>query len=145
MKKGLAFLLVILFAVLTGCSSGTADKDPWQYGMNTGLGGVNNNPDLQEFSYNLSLSQNSKQEFQNVKVELQINDKFQERILGKDGTLQVQVTALQPDDPITMEGKIRLDTRNMTKEEIMGMGPVIANISITWTQNGRTFTKNRPI
>lgn len=121
--------LMLLLLAAVGCTRGQeVNKEPWMLNMQSGMGGVNNKPDVQEYHYEISLSHNEKSALEDVKVELQLNDLFKGRILLKEGPMHVDAPTVQPGDDLSLEGKIVFNTLNLSKKDIIDMGSVIEKI-----------------
>jgi hypothetical protein len=132
------FLIVSLLILLltAGCTDRQADKDPWQYHMQSGMGAVNESMDYQEYSYAFNLGHTRKVDLEDVGIALQLNDSFQARLVHQSGLLEEHLQTMGPNSTVALEGKLVLETKNLTKEQIVALGPVIDSATITWTENG---------
>lgn len=141
MKKHFSFIMIVLLILVVGCTSQQIPKDPWLLNASTGMGGLNSKPEIQEYNYNISLSHREKQVFENVSISLSVNNSFKNRIIEHAGNMDVKAGTMRANDECQIKGKMILDTHDLTKQQIIDMGPVIKELTITWNQDGKTITQ----
>lgn len=147
MKKVLLFaviVLIVVFAVNWAVLDNRNEKgSPWIINLGSGMGGLNGSPDIQEYNYSLTISHQGKNAFHDVSLTLVVNDNFQNRIIERSGLLNMDVIELGPGNSVNIAGEMVIDTRDMTKEQITALGPVIKAVNITWTENGLSHTETK--
>lgn len=145
MQKYLTVLMMFLLIIASACSSGQPNRDPWVLDISSGMGGQNDSPNIQEYSYTMDLSHREKNIMENVSVSLMLNDNFKNKIIEHDNKPDIIVGDLSPDTSYLLKGKIVLDTRGLTKKQIVDLGPVINGITVTWSQNGEVLKQSKTI
>jgi len=143
LKKTCLALVLVALLFTAGCATPQTERQPWQFDMTSGMGGLDGSPDLQEYSYKFSLVNIEKRDLENVCVLLKINSNFSGRILSQNGPISKKITVFKPNDFITLEGKIQIDTKDLTKKQITDMGQVIESCMITWTDNGKVYNTTK--
>jgi len=145
MKKHFSFIMIVLLILVVGCTSQQTPKDPWLLNASTGMGGLDSKPEIQpeiqEYNYEISLSHREKQVFENVSISLSVNNSFKNRIIEHTGNSDVKAGTMRANDECQIKGKMILDTHDLTKQQIIDMGPVIKELTITWSQDGKTITQ----
>jgi hypothetical protein len=136
--KRLLILAVLLLLLTAGCTNKQANKDPWQYSMQSGMGTVNDSMDYQEYSYSFTVNHMKETNLEDVGITLQLNKAFRDRLTQQSGLMEEHFQTLEPNRTVTLEGKLVLETKNLTKEKIIELGPVIDSVLVTWKENGET-------
>lgn len=137
MNKRLLVIIIVLTSILF---FSTAEKNrdyPWAVDYLSAMNIVPDNPELQEFSFEVSLSHNEYQFFNNVTLSYKINDAFSDRM--KEGTLDnlIPIGTMKKRDVFHYKGKIPLNTQGLTKKQIKNIGSVIDSFTVTWKQDNK--------
>jgi hypothetical protein len=142
MKRFKALVVILaVFLLAGGCAGMPFSDDVWMVDLQSAMGGLNGQPDIQQFDYQFALSHREDHTFRNVSISLLINNHFIDRVEERKGQLEIALPYVYPLEHIKLFGQLTLDTANLTKEQIDGMGPVIAGVRIKWTDGDREFQK----
>jgi hypothetical protein len=138
MFKGLKIITILVLCTLiflTGCNStktqlqtkGGLKINSWS----SGLGGVNEtNLDKTKFSYSINLSNGNNTNIYVKSIEPLVNEKIKNIILSKDIAVTVNKD-VKPGETIQINGEIIIDTKGLTKSDIMKLEPFITDVKIS--------------
>lgn len=72
-----------------------------------------------------------------------INEKFKNRIFDHSGSLNSVIDTIKPEETHQIRGKMLIKTHDLSKQQIIDMGPVISGITIKWSQDGKVLTQTQ--
>ncbi len=133
-KKLIGSMCIILFisSIFSGCLVCQTNEPQGfiVYSMTSSLGGVNeNNFDFTKYSYSIELTNENLINTKIISVEPILKDSIRDMVL--DDNLAVDVNKIvSPGDTITIEGALIIDTKGLSKDEILNLEPFIAGIKV---------------
>lgn len=129
-------LLFSMLLILFGCSEEPED-DPWSMDVMIGRGGSNDDPAMQRLDYRIDVSYNGSNNVRIVDIIPLISG-------NTAATEESQQVIEKKPASMSIEGKLTIDTGQLTKEQIIEAGPSITGVMILWEENGQIHetTKN---
>jgi hypothetical protein len=131
----LSALILVVPLLFMGCSANQIQ--PQKNGglqinsLSTAISAVNEtNTDEQKFSYSFSLTNEDKTDVYIKSVEPIINDSIKSRIQGDSISTDVN-RDLQPNSTIQVTGELILNTKGLSKSDIIGLQPFANGIKIS--------------
>ncbi len=112
------FMLVLILLMSVGCSTNAREETKSGidiYSSNTSLGGTE---EKTIFSYTLHISNNNAISYNIKSVEPILNQEILSKLMDDNIVVEVNKT-MDSNESIEVEGKIILDTKGMSKEEIL--------------------------
>jgi hypothetical protein len=135
MKKiGLFIIPLILLLVLTGCISSQARGPAGLQitGMSSSIGGVEGQLAKQKFNYTFTVQNNGSQEIFIQSMSPVLSTSIAGKVLNEQISVPVN-KAIAPEQRIDISDELWLDTRNLSKEEIVALEPFITGINLNST------------
>jgi hypothetical protein len=123
MKKVLFFIMATLLLIsLSACIASPSEPPEGLKiaGWSTSIGSVDGGPEVQLFSYTCTLQNFGRNNFYVQWIEPVLGEIFYSKVLDKD--LRVAVNQmLSPKDYVLVSGNFRIDTKGLSKEDILKM------------------------
>ena len=137
MPKKSTPLLILLILVLAGCGSSTNPNIStiggiWATDISTSIGSKNNDVSRQVISYQITL-QNRESMAVTVHSVMFIFPKELDQRLRSDRNVTIENT-IASNETIHINGQVEFDATGITKEQILGWGPLIKGIFATTEQ-----------
>ena len=135
MLRKLILITFIFFAFIfnTGCSNKEVETKGGLkiYSWNSGLGSINESDlNKQRFSYDINLTNENQKDVYVKSIKPSVNDTIKDRILNKDLIVNVNKN-LKSNDTISIKGEIIIDTKGLSKSEILNFEPFIIDIKVS--------------
>jgi hypothetical protein len=136
MKKQLMSVLILTVLLLTSCSASTTRKGSALLPgiqiteMDSAIGGSEDNPDRQIFSYHFVLQNQEPFDIVVHWIEPVLVKELSERVLTADYRVQVE-RSLAPNSYLEISGKFPFGTKGVTKMEISGWQPFFTGIRVS--------------
>jgi hypothetical protein len=136
-KKILTLLWIMVFVLilLTGCNlSDSANNSIKQNGlqvsdMSTALGAVGDSLDKTKFSYTITIYNKEDEDIYISQVEPILGKDAKDRLISSDLKVDVEKT-VSANESIEIKGEIILDTKEISKQQIVELEPFITGIKV---------------
>ncbi len=130
-RIGAALLLIVLLASACTPSANPPNSKSMLVisSMISSLGGEGTNNEVGVYSYTVILTNNSDLPINVKSVLPAIQNKFTSRLLGSNPEVSVE-KAVPNGESIEINGELRFDFKNLTKQQISDMGEPVAGFSI---------------
>jgi len=102
--------------------------------MVSSISGIDNNPDIQEFKYEIHVSYIGKQSIKLFDIEPVIGIVNSGRIIEETNS-----EISRSDKLIKVGGKMLIDTKGLTKQQIDENMQIITGVKIDWIENGKKY------
>lgn len=136
LKKSIMTIIIsILFTFIffTGCSTKTQIQAKGGLKINSwssGLGSVNGtNLDNTKFSYTVNLTNENENIIFIKSIQPSVNEKLKNKIISKDIVVTVNKD-IKPNETTQINGEIIVDTKGLTKSDIVKLEPFITDIKV---------------
>lgn len=132
---GIMILILCIFIFFTGCNN-TKTQIQTKGGLkinswSSALGGVNEKDlDKTRFSYSINLANESENNIFIKSIRPSVNEIIKNKILSKDIVVKVN-KAIKPNEAIEISGEIIIDTKGLTKEDIVKLEPFITDLKVS--------------
>jgi hypothetical protein len=133
-KIGIVISILCIFIFLTGCnniktqaqSKGGLKINTWS----SGLGDINET-DLgnTKFSYSINLTNENENNIFVKSIKPSVNEKINNKIISKDIVVTVNKD-IKHNETIQINGEIIVDTKGLTKSDIVQLEPFITDIKV---------------
>ncbi|TYP47666.1 hypothetical protein [Thermosediminibacter litoriperuensis] len=134
-KKILVLLCAIIsvLVLLAGCSANGSGKS--QNGlqitdMSTALGAVGDSLDKTKFSYTMTVYNKDNEDVYITWVEPILGENVRKRLISSELKVDVEQT-VSANESIEIKGEIILDTKGMSKQQVMELEPFITGIKVS--------------
>jgi hypothetical protein len=131
--KKFTVLLVAIAAVistLVSCATASTGKSELTIiGINSSIGGTDDNFSEQQYSYTITLQNNGATEVAVRFIEPVLLEPFVGKARGQDFKVAVDKT-IAPEATLEIEGEIPFDARGMSKDQIIAMQPFFDEVKI---------------
>ncbi|MDK2933938.1 MAG: hypothetical protein PWP27_1748 [Clostridiales bacterium] len=136
-KKILTLLWIMVFVLilLTGCNlSDSANNSIKQNGLQvsdmlTALGAVGDSLDKTKFSYTITIYNKEDEDIYISQVEPILGKDAKDRLISSDLKVDVEKT-VSANESIEIKGEIILDTKEISKQQIVELEPFITGIKV---------------
>lgn len=126
--------ILFIFTFFMGCNSKSSQSQVKSglkiYNWSSGLGGVNENDlDKTRFSYSINITNENEKTILIKNIEPSVNETIKSKILSKETVVTVNKD-IKPNETIEINGEIIIDTKGLTKSDILKFEPFIKGIKI---------------
>jgi hypothetical protein len=126
--------ILFIFIFFTGCNTKTQIQTKGGLkinGWSSGLGGVNvTDLDKTKFSYSIYLTNENENIIFIKSIQPSVNEKIKNKIISKDIVVNVNKD-IKPNETIQINGEIIVDTKGLTKSDIVKLEPFIKDIKVS--------------
>lgn len=127
------FILFIftLFKVCNSKNSQNQTKGGLEiHNWSSGLGGVNKNDlDKTRFSYSINITNENEKTIFIKSIQPSVNETIKSKILSKE-TVVIVNKDIKPNETVQINGEIIIDTKGLTKSDILKLEPFIKDIKV---------------
>lgn len=135
-KRVLISFIIFTLILVTGCSNKEVETKGGLkiYGWNSSLGSVDkSNANKQRFSYDISLINENPSDIFVKSLQTIINSTIKDKILDKGLIVNVNKN-LKTNGTINIRGEIIIDTKGLSKTDILKLEPFVTDIKVTTDQ-----------
>jgi len=132
------FLILVILLLLAGCKGQVQlqqENGLQIHNLSTAIGAVDSsNSDEQKVSYSFSITNSSNAEVYIKSTEPIVSDPVKEKILSGTTSLDVN-KSVQANSTIQLTGELRLNTKGLSKSDIVKLEPMIKGFDVITEQN----------